>query len=162
MDTGKGISIRNVTDSENPMASSQSRMSDERPTDADRRDGGSQEGAPREMGATESAMPRAPSSELDEQWSRVATLFVDDPRGAVGRAHELVGRVVQSIVENLNAKCSTIEQEWSQASDSNTETMRVCLQRYRALAQRLSSSDILAATNEMQDVARETVSTTRH
>jgi hypothetical protein len=154
------MSISNGTDADNWKSSSQSSMSNERATAADRQDGGLQESAPREMGATENATPRAPSGEPDE-WTRVATQFVDDPRGAVGRAHELVGRVVQSIVENLNTRCSTIEQEWSQASDSNTETMRVCLQRYRALAQRLSSSDIFAAT-ETQDVPREGVSVTRH
>jgi hypothetical protein len=54
------------------------------------------------------------------------------------------------------------QHEWSQAGDSNTETMRVCLQRHRALAQRLSSSDIFAATNEMQDIPREDVSAMRH
>lgn len=98
------------------------------------------------------------SGALDDEWSRVVAEFVDDPRRAVTRAHELLERTVQSLIENWNAQRSAIEQQWKQAGDSNTETMRICLQQYRALAQRLSMHTDPGGAREMpfpphQDVA---------
>jgi hypothetical protein len=82
---------------------------------------------------------RPASSAPEERWQQILAEFVDDPRGSVKAAHELVGQSVQQLVDRLNDKRASLEQQWSRGDDVNTETLRVCLQEYRAFFNRLLS-----------------------
>lgn len=77
------------------------------------------------------------SSRVNERWSRVQAEFVDDPRKSVSEAHELVGELVQRIVDSFTEERNDLERQWSQGGDVSTEELRVCLQRYRAFFSRL-------------------------
>jgi hypothetical protein len=138
-------------DVEHPNPNSGSNLSEERTEERRVTARRTEEDASREGPRSPEKSATAPTAELgtsgaalDDEWSHVVAEFVDDPRRAVTRAHELVGRALQGMIENLSAQCAAIEQQWRQAADSNadlnTETMRVCLQQYRAFAQRLSTS----------------------
>jgi hypothetical protein len=76
--------------------------------------------------------------EATERWQRIQAEFVDDPRKAVGEAHELVGETVQRIVDAFTKERNDLESEWSKGNDVSTEDLRVCLQHYRAFFSRLS------------------------
>lgn len=78
------------------------------------------------------------SPEATERWQRIQAEFVDDPRKAVGEAHELVGETVQRIVDAFTKERNDLESEWSKGNDVSTEDLRVCLQHYRAFFSRLS------------------------
>jgi hypothetical protein len=86
---------------------------------------------------------RPASSAPEERWQQIMAEFVDDPRGSVKAAHELVGQSVQQLVDRLNDKRASLEQQWSRGDDVNTEKLRVCLQQYRAFFNRLLSGDSL-------------------
>ena len=76
-------------------------------------------------------------SRVNERWSRVQAEFVDDPRKSVSEAHELVGDLVQRIVDSFTQERNELERQWSKGDDVSTEDLRVCLQRYRAFFSRL-------------------------
>jgi hypothetical protein len=80
------------------------------------------------------------STKANERWKRVQAEFVDDPRKSVSEAHELVGELMQRIVESFSAERDQLEHQWSKGGDVSTEDLRVCLQRYRAFFSRLLPS----------------------
>lgn len=77
------------------------------------------------------------SSQAGERWRRIQADFVDDPRKAVGDAHQLVGDLLQRIVEGFTRERDALEKQWTRGGDVSTEDLRVCLQHYRAFFTRL-------------------------
>jgi hypothetical protein len=75
--------------------------------------------------------------DLGERWTRIQGKFVDDPRNAVGEAHELVGELVQRITDGFAEERGRLESQWSKGDNVSTEDLRVCLQRYREFFSRL-------------------------
>jgi len=80
------------------------------------------------------------SSQANERWRRVQAEFVDDPRKSVAEAHELVGDLMQRIVDSFAQERKQLEGQWSKGDNVSTEDLRVCLQRYRAFFSRLLPS----------------------
>jgi len=80
------------------------------------------------------------SSETNERWRHIQSEFVDDPRKSVAEAHQLVGEVVQRIVDAFANERNDLERQWSKGDSISTEDLRVCLQRYRAFFSRLLPS----------------------
>jgi hypothetical protein len=100
---------------------------------------------PRTEAASGSAEPLAalfqgPQAEdLRRRWDAVQIGFVDDPRAAVRNADELVAQVLRTLAESFSDQRARIEQGLDGSDQSNTEAMRVALQRYRSFFQRLLS-----------------------
>jgi hypothetical protein len=69
---------------------------------------------------------------LRDQWQRVQSTFVDDPKSAVHEASVLVDRTLQEIQRNV-ARGQT-------GNPTSTEDLRVSFQRYREFFQRLLSA----------------------
>lgn len=84
-----------------------------------------------------SYLPDQASAQAGDRWQRIQAEFVDDPRKSVGEAHELVGELVQRIVDAFTNERRELERQWSKGDDVSTEDLRVCLQRYRAFFSRL-------------------------
>jgi len=84
-----------------------------------------------------SYLPEQDSTQASERWQRIQGEFVDDPRKSVGEAHELVGELMQRIVDSFANERRELEKQWSKGGDVSTEDLRVCLQRYRAFFSRL-------------------------
>jgi hypothetical protein len=82
--------------------------------------------------------PSKSADQPTESWQRIQAKFVDDPRKAVAEAHQLVGEVVQRIVDGFTRERSDLERQWSKGDSVSTEDLRMCLQRYRAFFSRLS------------------------
>jgi hypothetical protein len=84
-----------------------------------------------------SYLPEKDSTQASQRWQRIQGEFVDDPRKSVGEAHELVGELMQRIVDSFANERRELENQWSKGGDVSTEDLRVCLQRYRAFFSRL-------------------------
>jgi hypothetical protein len=84
-----------------------------------------------------SYLPEKDSTQASQRWQRIQGEFVDDPRKSVGEAHELVGELMQRIVDSFANERRDLESQWSKGGDVSTEDLRVCLQRYRAFFSRL-------------------------
>jgi hypothetical protein len=85
-------------------------------------------------------LPEQASAQAGDRWQRIQAEFVDDPRRAVGQAHELVGDLVQQIIDGFSRERDGLEQQWSKGDSVSTEDLRVCLQNYRAFFSRLLPS----------------------
>jgi len=83
--------------------------------------------------------PADQANDLGSQWAQIQAGFVDDPRNAVGRASELVGRAVGALTSQFERERNSLEQQWARGEDVSTEELRVALQRYRVFFQRLLS-----------------------
>ena len=77
------------------------------------------------------------ADELRTRWDRIQTMFVDEPRQAVEQADELVTTVVERLARSFRIQRDALEQEWSAGDDVSTEALRLALQRYRSLFERL-------------------------
>jgi len=75
--------------------------------------------------------------DLQERWERIQAHFIDEPKGSVKEANELVSDVTKRIVESFQSRRDDLEQTWKKGDDVSTETLRVTLKRYRAFFDRL-------------------------
>ena len=80
------------------------------------------------------------SSDMKHRWEEIQTTFVDEPRGAVERADQLVAMVMKQIADGFARERSDLERQWGQGEDVSTEDLRVALQRYRSFFERLLSA----------------------
>ena len=74
------------------------------------------------------------------RWQEVQAGFVDEPRQAVQDADALVAELMQRLAETFSKERSSLESQWDGDGDVSTEDLRVALQRYRAVFDRLLSA----------------------
>jgi hypothetical protein len=74
----------------------------------------------------------------DSRWKELKGEFVDDPRGAVRGANELVGEVLDELEELFRRQRSDFEQSLD-SEQTTTEDLRQALIRYRFFFDRLLS-----------------------
>ncbi len=80
------------------------------------------------------------SADFQLRWEQVQTRFVDEPRGAVEDADELVANLMQQLAEGFAQERDRLEAQWGRGEDISTEDLRVALKRYRSFFQRLLST----------------------
>ena len=89
--------------------------------------------------------PEGAGEKLRDRWQHIQIDFVDDPRHAVEEADALVDQVATQLTESITANRRTLRDSWekkgagSAADDSGfpTEQLRLTLQQYRSLLNRL-------------------------
>lgn len=74
---------------------------------------------------------------FEQRWSEAQGRFVDDPRGAVHDADQLVSEVVEVLSRGFTDRKAALEQQWSSDGQPDTEQLRQALQRYRLFFSRL-------------------------
>jgi hypothetical protein len=93
-----------------------------------------------DQNATAHATPLFPDNErgeLQADWSRIQTAFVDEPRKAVEQADSLVASTMKRLAEGFSKERGNLEQQWDHGDNVSTEDLRLALQRYRSFFQRL-------------------------
>jgi len=73
---------------------------------------------------------------LHEQWAAIQSTFVDDPRGSVAAAAELVSETVAALVASAQERERGLRGEWDR-DGVDTEGLRNALRSYRGLLDRL-------------------------
>ena len=84
-------------------------------------------------------LPLSEAQRFADAWRKVQTRFVDEPRQAVEQADKLVAQIIKRLAEIFADERSRLEGQWAQGGDVSTEDLRVALQRYRSLFDRLLS-----------------------
>jgi hypothetical protein len=79
------------------------------------------------------------TAEFRREWDVVQIGFVDEPRGSVERADQLVARMIQRLAELFADERGSLERQWDRGDQVSTEDLRVALQRYRSFFSRLLS-----------------------
>ncbi|WP_177181570.1 hypothetical protein [Streptomyces sp. TLI_105] len=86
-------------------------------------------------------LPRLLDAEADEafrtRWHEIQSQFVDDPRGAVHEADELVTEVIRRLAATFADRKRDLEGQWSEGEDVDTEDLRTALRQYRSFFNRL-------------------------
>ncbi|MCS7476615.1 hypothetical protein ACFFQW_27860 [Umezawaea endophytica] len=80
------------------------------------------------------------SEEVDQfrtEWRGLQSDFVDSPRDAVQHADQLVAQVMQSLATTFADHKKSLEGQWSQGEQVETEELRVALRQYRAFFDKL-------------------------
>jgi serine phosphatase RsbU (regulator of sigma subunit) len=88
---------------------------------------------------TASLLPARQVQELRERWLAIQSHFVDDPRRAVEDADQLVASAIKQIEEVFAAERTNLEKQSRHGDDATTEDLRLSLQHYRDVFDRLLS-----------------------
>jgi hypothetical protein len=80
------------------------------------------------------------SASYRSRWDEIQARFVDDPRGAVGEADELVSTVIGELESSFRSRRDSLEAGWQEGDDTSTESLRLALQAYRSFFGRLLST----------------------
>jgi hypothetical protein len=76
--------------------------------------------------------------QLHERWAAIQSTFVDDPRGSVTSAAEMVTEVIATVVASAQERESALRGEWDR-DGADTESLRNALRSYRALLDQLAA-----------------------
>jgi hypothetical protein len=79
------------------------------------------------------------ANEFRAKWDAIQVGFVDEPRGAVELADNLVAGTMKRLAEVFAAERSQLEGQWEQGQNVSTEDLRLALRRYRSFFGRLLS-----------------------
>jgi hypothetical protein len=77
--------------------------------------------------------------QLRGTWVDIQSAFIDEPRRAVQNADGLVKEILGAVSQKFESARHSLEVEWNRGEQASTEALRVALQRYRALFDRLLS-----------------------
>jgi len=74
--------------------------------------------------------------QLHERWAAIQSTFVDDPRGSVTSAADMVTEVIATVVASAQERESGLRGEWDR-DGADTESLRNALRSYRSLLDQL-------------------------
>jgi hypothetical protein len=77
------------------------------------------------------------SAGFSRRWEEIQARFVDEPRGSVESADQLVAELMKRLAESFAEERANLERQWDRGEDISTEDLRVALQRYRSFFERL-------------------------
>jgi len=77
--------------------------------------------------------------DLRKRWEKVQTEFVDEPRGSVEKADQLVASTIKRLAEVFADERTRLEHEWAQGENVSTEDLRQALRKYRSFFDRMLS-----------------------
>ena len=70
-------------------------------------------------------------------WGRIQSGFVDDPRGSVTEAAELITQITSTLLSAVQERERTLRGTWDGGGDADTENLRNALRDYRSFFERL-------------------------
>jgi hypothetical protein len=95
-------------------------------------------------GMTSTGMTGTGINGNDERWHDVVAGFIDDPRGSVAEAADLVEAEVTSLIALLSRRRDTLSETWqtegSSETGSATEDLRLAMRGYREFSSQLAAS----------------------
>ena len=74
------------------------------------------------------------------RWNEIQVRFVDEPRGSVQEADDLVTEMMGRLTQMFSEERTRLEGQWERGDDVSTEDLRIALQRYRSFFERLLSA----------------------
>jgi hypothetical protein len=87
----------------------------------------------------EEFFPPERRAQLKGTWVDIQSAFIDEPKRAVQNADGLVTEILGAVSQRFESARHSLEAEWNRGEQASTEALRIALQRYRALFDRLLS-----------------------
>jgi hypothetical protein len=88
-------------------------------------------GSAMDSGTPADAMPSV-DTVASQRWNQIRATFVDDPRGSVTQAADMVDEAIEAFTAAARKRQAWLASSW-QGRDAGTEELRTALQDYRAL-----------------------------
>jgi hypothetical protein len=88
-------------------------------------------------GAEAALFAEADAKDLQARWQTIQVGFVDEPKGAVQQADQLVDEVMRRLSESFARERQELERAWSGGDEASTEDLRQAIRRYRSFFNRL-------------------------
>ena len=79
----------------------------------------------------------AAARDFQTRWQTIQVAFVDEPKGAVQQADQLVEEVLSGLQASFSRERKALEQAWSGGNEASTEDLRQAIRRYRSFFNRL-------------------------
>lgn len=80
-----------------------------------------------------------PEDAREGPWQKIQSQFVDDPRGSVERARQLVDELLRCLMTELSDERAALQDQSLDNRQVSTEELRVLLRRYHALYARIAA-----------------------
>ena len=80
---------------------------------------------------------RSGIDELRSRWTAIQSQFVDQPCTAIEQGDTLVAETIEKLQTSLTDLHSRLRERWYNTDDASTEDLRLTLQEYRSLFNRL-------------------------
>ncbi len=77
------------------------------------------------------------AASFHSRWMDIQTRFVDTPEQAVSQGDELVSETIERMKDMISSQYASLCDKWSNHNDLSTEDMRIVMQDYRFLLDRL-------------------------
>jgi hypothetical protein len=87
----------------------------------------------------EEFFPPERRQQLRGTWVDIQSAFIDEPKRAVQNADGLVKEILGAVSQKFESARHSLETEWNRGEQASTESLRIALQRYRSLFDRLLS-----------------------
>jgi hypothetical protein len=78
------------------------------------------------------------SAEFRTRWQQVQSRFVDDPRGSVTEAADVLAHVTAELEAAIAERQRALRDRWTEGQSADTESLRETLLMYRALLHQLT------------------------
>ena len=97
------------------------------------------EGRPGDVPMPEDVSLIGDGAQVREQWMRVQASFVDDPRAAVTSAAGVITDAIAQVETAVRERQQALRDRWDGDGHADTEALRVVMQQYRQLLERLAA-----------------------
>ncbi len=97
------------------------------------------EGRPGDLPVPEDVSLIGDGAAIREQWMRVQASFVDDPRAAVSAAAGVITDAAARVETAVRERQRALRDRWDSEGRPDTEELRVTMQQYRQLLERLAA-----------------------
>jgi hypothetical protein len=77
------------------------------------------------------------TADLRTQWHQIQYAFVDDPRGSVAQAADVLGQVAARLEAAIAERQRGLRDRWESSPGADTETLRETLRMYRSFLDQL-------------------------
>jgi hypothetical protein len=81
--------------------------------------------------------PTSEAGSMRSRWEQIQVRFVDEPRGAVQQADQLVAEAIKRLAEGFAGQRKKLEDQWGRGDNVSTEDLRISLRSYRSFFERL-------------------------
>ena len=75
--------------------------------------------------------------DLHNRWTSIQVQFVDEPCAAVEQAEAMVVETIERVKQRISDQQQSLDSQWINHDDISTEELRIIMQNYRSLLNRL-------------------------
>lgn len=88
-------------------------------------------------GNAEPLLKKGMVDDLRNRWNVIQLQFVDSPCSAIEQGDTLIAEVIEEISQSLSNIQNSLDQQWLNHDEITTEELRIVLQNYRSILNRL-------------------------